>query len=657
MPVSDIDILKKLLSEEETETLRLTFEEDPMGFILNKYPGLNSVLEYMMTDGFREYLSAIFIVAPKPTTFKVVLHNGQHFFLQFMGKTYQATVLGKNYYLMNVGEKERCMIAIARLLRYGVPLKTKGPEGGEEAGGLGGELGGGETGGEETGGGEEAGGTEGGGEALEESSILFEILKKKLSLTEAPEDEEDPSEYILSVFKDHNPSTLEKKGSTKYEITIPSVKSGGAASREQRYDISKDVAQTNKGVTADKDRDGSPFVNITKNGVTYKVYLKGFTKDASNTDVKEGFAIMFYYSDIIDPITENNFQEVIEKLKKLTGVSGLAKKDTTAIEKYLNASSEYSKNIAETLNQSLSQGLAIRNAYPGLKVTRTGIFNDYKYLAKQVLDLDKDKWCPADLFVMIDEAAAAANLMQLEELAKGDVDQLEFTAKINGVFNNKFGDTIKPITGVSLKFEQAQLGKAKSYLDRQYSDLEDTYNVTPEEQKYTNKKILEKISEYRKNIRRIINKRTEKIQIEYILEDEKIEKDKIRGKFAGLKAINYWFTQVYNKYGANKIDNALVDITKFAMSLTTLNPTFFKVKAKKDGAAGQVIEFSQGVTMSLIKNKPIKIIDAPNYKGLKIMLPIKRTEAGAQELTTIQISAKSNGNTQGTIELEKGSKP
>ena len=192
MPVKDVDVLKKiLLAEEETENLPQGFEDDPMGFILKKYPGLNHVMEYMMTESFREYVDAIFVVAPKPTTFKILLHNGQFFFLQFMGKTYQATVAGKNYYLMTIGEKERCMLAIARLLRYGNPLKTKGPEGAEqgtrpegETGG--GETGGGETGGEETGGetsGETGGETgEEGGEAqsLGENKILQEILKKSL---------------------------------------------------------------------------------------------------------------------------------------------------------------------------------------------------------------------------------------------------------------------------------------------------------------------------------------------------------------------------------------------------------------------------------------------------------------------------------------------
>jgi hypothetical protein len=135
MPVSQHDILKTILLQEldrmEPETS--TFEDDPMQFILRKYVGLKKTLEYLMTPSFEEYTTGIYVVAPKPTTFKIVLHNGQAFFLQFMGKAYEATVEGKRYYLMAIGEKERCMVAISRLLRFGNPLKTQGPEGAEKA--------------------------------------------------------------------------------------------------------------------------------------------------------------------------------------------------------------------------------------------------------------------------------------------------------------------------------------------------------------------------------------------------------------------------------------------------------------------------------------------------------------------------------------------
>jgi hypothetical protein len=202
-----------------------TFEDDPMGFILKKYPGLNETMEYLMTKDFRDYVDAIFVVAPKPTTFKILLHNGQYFFLQFMGKTYQATVSGKNYYLMSLGEKERCMLAIARLLRYGNPLKTKGPEGAEQ-----GTRPEGETGGE----GGEAGaevpeatptGGEGGEETLKEG-ILEEqknILKKLLELEDS-EKKEDSSEPTDKPKIERTHDELIKKTLGVEEIPAPNTK-------------------------------------------------------------------------------------------------------------------------------------------------------------------------------------------------------------------------------------------------------------------------------------------------------------------------------------------------------------------------------------------------------------------------------------------------
>jgi hypothetical protein len=169
-----------------------------MQFILKKYVGLNNVLEYLMTPSFQEYVTGIYVVAPKPTTFKVVLHNGQFFFLQFMGKAYEATVEGRKYYLMSIGEKERCMTAIARLLRYGNPLKTQGPEGAEKATR------------DSEGPAEEEGpvppaetGGEGGEEELAESTILEAILKKNITseaYTEFPKSDKEISDPNLKTL-------------------------------------------------------------------------------------------------------------------------------------------------------------------------------------------------------------------------------------------------------------------------------------------------------------------------------------------------------------------------------------------------------------------------------------------------------------------------
>jgi hypothetical protein len=52
--------------------------------------------------------------------------------MTFMGKAYEATVLGKRYYLMNLGEIQRATMAINRLQRLGAKPNAEGP--GEESG-------------------------------------------------------------------------------------------------------------------------------------------------------------------------------------------------------------------------------------------------------------------------------------------------------------------------------------------------------------------------------------------------------------------------------------------------------------------------------------------------------------------------------------------
>lgn len=136
-----------------------SFDKDPMGFILKKYHSLNVLLEELMTPAFREYVTAIFIQAPKPTSFKIVLHNNQFFYLTYMGdNTYEAIIAGKRHYLSSIGEKERSMKGIARLLQQGSPLKTKGPDGAEQGTRPDGEDDGSLSGGNNNGGGDQTGG-------------------------------------------------------------------------------------------------------------------------------------------------------------------------------------------------------------------------------------------------------------------------------------------------------------------------------------------------------------------------------------------------------------------------------------------------------------------------------------------------------------------
>ncbi|MDB4343560.1 hypothetical protein OAE25_00220 [Verrucomicrobiales bacterium] len=106
----------------------VSFEDDPKEYILQKYPSLKSTLEDLMTDSFDEYVTGIYVMAPKPTTFKILLHNGQHFFLIYAKDSYIAKISGKKYYLSDLGAEEYAIKSIADLLTMGMPPGAEGPD-------------------------------------------------------------------------------------------------------------------------------------------------------------------------------------------------------------------------------------------------------------------------------------------------------------------------------------------------------------------------------------------------------------------------------------------------------------------------------------------------------------------------------------------------
>jgi hypothetical protein len=107
----------------------ITYESNPLEFMLMKYPTLTKTLTDLLTENFRDYIVGVYIMAPKPTIFKIVLHNNRSFHLIFMGdEKYEAKVSGKKYWLSNIGEFENAVMSIADLLMLGTPPSTQGPE-------------------------------------------------------------------------------------------------------------------------------------------------------------------------------------------------------------------------------------------------------------------------------------------------------------------------------------------------------------------------------------------------------------------------------------------------------------------------------------------------------------------------------------------------
>jgi hypothetical protein len=93
--------------------------------LLNKVPELIPILEDLMSDKFHLFVKDVEWVAPKPPEYRVVLENGQYFYLADLGRSWVATVEGKRYYLLNLGEEQMAIESISRILRYGQPINPE----------------------------------------------------------------------------------------------------------------------------------------------------------------------------------------------------------------------------------------------------------------------------------------------------------------------------------------------------------------------------------------------------------------------------------------------------------------------------------------------------------------------------------------------------
>lgn len=99
---------------------------------LTKFPELKAVIVDLLTSDFDSFLASIDWVAPRPTTFRINLKNGQEFYLIYTSRSWIAQVEGKKYYLLNLPEEERAAESIARILRYGA--QATGGEGADVSG-------------------------------------------------------------------------------------------------------------------------------------------------------------------------------------------------------------------------------------------------------------------------------------------------------------------------------------------------------------------------------------------------------------------------------------------------------------------------------------------------------------------------------------------
>ena len=86
---------------------------------LTKFPELKDVIVSLLTHEFDSFLEDIMWVSPRPSSFRIVLLNGQSFLLTYGTRSWIAQIEGKKYYLLNLDEEEYACQVISRILQYG----------------------------------------------------------------------------------------------------------------------------------------------------------------------------------------------------------------------------------------------------------------------------------------------------------------------------------------------------------------------------------------------------------------------------------------------------------------------------------------------------------------------------------------------------------
>ena len=112
-------LAKKVYSEKiKSDDAAIAYDE------LVKFPELKSVIVDLLTSDFDKFLESVDWIAPRPSTFRINLLNGENFVLIFDPRSWIAQISGKKYYLLNLDEEEMAAKAVARLLSYGGKTAT-----------------------------------------------------------------------------------------------------------------------------------------------------------------------------------------------------------------------------------------------------------------------------------------------------------------------------------------------------------------------------------------------------------------------------------------------------------------------------------------------------------------------------------------------------
>ena len=94
--------------------------------IPKKFPTVEETLIKLMTDQYPVFVEDIWWVAPRPTTFRIKLKNGESFFMAKNDLDWTIQVQGKKYQLPSLDAEQRAAESISDILKYGAVKPGEG---------------------------------------------------------------------------------------------------------------------------------------------------------------------------------------------------------------------------------------------------------------------------------------------------------------------------------------------------------------------------------------------------------------------------------------------------------------------------------------------------------------------------------------------------
>ena len=249
----------------------------------------------------------------------------------------------------------------------------------------------------------------------------------------------------------------------------------------------------------------------------------------------------------------------------------------------------FPNNKFKNLNNPYSIALKIKSTYPDEKIIRDGIFNEIRAKGQELCKIPADKWNPGDIYVQLNDVKEIPNNL----------------TELNNLFVNEWGSKNHSLVSISLKESSSQPGRAKSYfsnftnIDGKLRDQE--YNLSKEEIGWDLNTLTQKTKEQQQKL--LATLKDKKIKLtgdgwNNLPENETT----LRAKYGSYKLLNFLFDNSDIKDPRKNI----LALVSYGLSLSGVNPTFFKLKGTDDGSeANDPVVFPAGSTTDLVEDPEI----------------------------------------------------